>query len=207
MSGLALTHRWNWPRLGIGGVLGFVAGVLFLAGAIHICAILLVPVFAEEDGWSRLAPYAGQEEFAEVPVATDQSDGVAGLDPLFVNGACHIQLGDAPASVTVDATDRLWSLALYDPKGVIVFSLNDRTAVAGGLDMIVANAAENAALKKAPTVATETTIVAESTADDLIALLRLYAPTRIARDEARQALADAQCAPAPNVIPQAPSGG
>ena len=166
-----------------------------------------MPVFAKEDGWSRLAPYAGEDQFAEIPSATDDANGVAGLDPLFVNGACRIRLGDAPAGITVDANDRFWSVALYDPKGVIVYSLNDRTAVEGSLDMIVVNAEQNAKLKKAPTVELEMTIVTESPSDDLIALLRLYAPTRTAREDARRVLAQAECLPAPSVIPQTTSGG
>ena len=53
----------------------------FLAGAIHICAILLVPVFAKADGWSRLAPFAGEDRFTEIAVAARRRRG---LDPLFV---------------------------------------------------------------------------------------------------------------------------
>ena len=37
----------------------FLGGVLFLAGAIHILAILLVPALAERDGWSRLVAFGG----------------------------------------------------------------------------------------------------------------------------------------------------
>jgi uncharacterized membrane protein len=202
MSGLVLPRRIDIPDIRLGGLLAFVVGTLLLAGAIHICTILLVPVFAKEDGWSRLVPYAGENKFVEIPGAgTSGSKGVAGLDPLFVNAACRIRLGDAPVSVTVDASDRFWSVALYDPKGIIVFSLNDRTAVEGSLDMIVVNAAQNAELKKAPSSELEETIVAESTSDDLIALLRLFAPSRTARADARKILADAKCMPDPSVLP------
>jgi uncharacterized membrane protein len=208
MSGLALPQGWYLPRLRFGGLLTFVAGTLLLAGSIHICTILLVPVFAKEDGWSRLFPYAGEDQFSEIPDAgTSGTEGVAGLDPLFVNGACRIRLDQAPVGITVDASDRFWSVALYDPKGVIVFSLNDRTAVEGRLDMVVVNADQNAEIKKSPPAEIEETIVAESTSDDLIALLRLFAPTRTAREDARQILAAAECLPDPTLLTQPPSGG
>ena len=158
------------------------------------------------DGWSRLAPFAGEDRFTEIPVA-DAEAGVAGLDPLFVNGACRLDLADAPAGITVEARDRFWSLALYDPTGAIIFSLNDRTAIEGRLDMIVVNAAQNAKLKRAPSAEIEQTIVAESPSDDLIALLRLFAPTRTAQEDARRVLARAECLPAPSVIPAQASGG
>lgn len=202
MSGLALTRGWELPNIRFGGLAAFVAGTLLLAGTIHICAILLVPVFAKEDGWSQLAPYAGENQFSEIPDASASgAKGVAGLDPLFVTGACRVSLADAPASVAVDANDRFWSVALYDPKGVIVFSLNDRTAIDGRLDMIVVNPAQNAELKKTPSTEIEETIVAESPSDDLIALLRLFAPSPTARADARKILADSECVTAPSVLP------
>jgi uncharacterized membrane protein len=73
--------------------------------------------------------------------------------------------------------------------------------------MIVVNAAQNAELKKAPTLEIEETIVAESPSDELIALLRLFAPTRTAREDAKRILAAAECLPAPSVLARAPSGG
>jgi uncharacterized membrane protein len=206
MIGHSIPRTWEWspPRLGM--VATFVIGTALLAGAIHIIVILLVPYLAQADGWSRLAAHAGENEFAELPAAGSAKGAVAGLDPLFVNGACRLHLNEAPAGITVDARDRFWSVALYDPQGTIVFSLNDRTAVQGRLDMIVVNPAQNALLKDSPTSEIEMTITAESPSNDLIAILRLFAPTEVARDDARQVLARSECLPAPSVIPDSGSG-
>jgi uncharacterized membrane protein len=84
--------------------------------------------------------------------------------------------------------------------------LNDRTAAQGRLDMIVVNPAQNARLREAPTVEIELTIVAESPSDDLIAILRIFAPTASAREDARRILGQSECLPAPSVIPAAESG-
>ena len=73
--------------------------------------------------------------------------------------------------------------------------------------MIVVNAAQNAEIKKSPPVEIEETIVTESPSDDLIALLRLFAPTRTAREDARQILPAAECLPDPSLLTQPPSGG
>jgi uncharacterized membrane protein len=197
---------WEWspPRLGV--VATIVIGTALLAGAIHIVVILLVPYLAQADGWSRLAEHAGANKFAELPATGAAEGGVAGLDPLFVNGACRLNLANAPAGITVDARDRFWSVALYDPQGTIVFSLNDRTAVQGRLDMIVVNPAQNAQLRAAPSAEIELTIAAESPSNDLIAILRLFAPTQAAQEDAREILARSECLPAPSVIPSAESG-
>jgi len=205
MNGLSIARTWPLPRFSISAIAAVTAGVLMAAGAIHIGAILLVPVFAEADGWSRIVPYAGADRFTEISVSP--TGGVAGLDPLFVNGACRINLTEAPAGITVNARDRFWSVALYNPDDVIVFSLNDRTAIEGSLDMIVVNRSQNAELKRAATEDITLSIVAESPSDDLIALLRLFAPTKTAQEDARRIMAQAECLPAPSVMPARASGG
>ena len=205
MSAIGIPRNREWPRLRLSGVATFVAGTLLAAGAIHICAILLVPVFAQSDGWSRLSPYAGDDRFNEIPVV--DASKIAGLDPLFINGVCRLDLAEVPEGITVEARDRFWSLALYDPTGAIVFSLNDRTALDGRLDMIVVDAAQSAKLKRAPSEEVEQTIIAESPSDDLIAVLRLFAPTRSAQEDARSVLTRAECLPAPSVLPDSASDG
>ena len=207
MIGLAIKRGFDWQLPRMGGIAAFATGVVLLAGAIHICVILLVPALAKSDGWSRLVAFAGDERFAEIPISPAESTGAAGLDPLFVNGACRINLAEAPFGITVDARDRFWSVALYDPRGAIDFSLNDRTAIEGRLDMIIVTAAQNARLKNAPPLEVEQTIVAESPSEDLIVLLRLFAPTRTAQEDARRILARAECLPAPAILPAPQSGG
>lgn len=181
-------------RVPVGAPLAFLTGILLLAGTIHIGTILLVPAVAKSDGWSRLAAFAGQDRFAEIPVV-GAGETVAGLDPLFVNGACRVQLGESPAGITVEARDRFWSLALYDRRGTIIFSLNDRTAVDGRLDMIVVNPAQNSELKKTLSAELQQSIVVEGQSNDLIALLRLFAPTAAAQQEARRIIGQAECLP------------
>ncbi len=191
-------------RVPLGPVATFLAATLFLSGAIHICTIFLIPTVAESDGWSRLAAFAGEDEFTEVrtPVrrpgaSTANAEAIAGLDPLFVTGACRVDLSGAPVGIGVDARDRFWSLALYDRKGTIIFSLNDRTAADGRLDMLVVTPAQNLQLKKNPPPNLEQMIVVESQATDLIALLRLFAPTPAAQGTARPTLGASECLPDP----------
>jgi uncharacterized membrane protein len=131
---------------------------------------------------------------------------VAGLDPLFVNGACRLQLTDNPAALAFESRDPFWSLALYDRRGTIIFSLNDRTAVEGRLDMLVVTPAQNAALRRAALPETDQRIVVESRSEDLIALLRLFAPTASARSEGQGILRQAECLPEPLEADPAASG-
>jgi uncharacterized membrane protein len=202
LPNIGWTGRIPW-----GGAAAFGVAVLLLAGVVHICAILLVPFVARSDGWSRLVQVAGEDQFREVPVDGAGNAGLTGLDPLFITGACRLDLREAPAGIALQSRERFWSIGIYDPTGTIVFSLNDRTATDGRLDMMVVNAQQNVALKRARPPEFEQMIVVESHTDDAIALLRLFAPTPSVQAEARQILSQAECLAAPLPQPGRPSGG
>ena len=186
----------GWPAIPLMPVFVFLLAVLLLAGAIHIVTIVLIPRYAQSDGWSRLASVAGENSFAEVPQLAEDAEPIPGLDPLFVHGACRLDLSESPAALTLSARERFWSLALYNSAGRVVFSLNDRTAVEGELDMLVVNVVQNAELKENPAPGVDQTILVESPTNNLIALLRLYAPTATSRNETRAILNEAGCASA-----------
>jgi len=168
--------------------------IVLLSTAIHIVAVLLVPRFATADGWSRLSEFADVGDFREIP--TDpQGRVLPGLDPMFVHGACFLDLNIAPAVLSLTAPDRFWSLALYNDEGISTFSLNDRTAQDGTLDMLVVTPVQTAQLKENPPEDIDDIIVVETQSDSLIAVFRLYAPTPELRRLSRQALEAAICEP------------
>jgi uncharacterized membrane protein len=175
--------------------LGLAAGlaILLVAGIVHIVTIFLVPKYVPADGWTRLADQSSTDRFTILEDQERNRPVVPGLDPLFVHASCRLDLSEAPAQLTLIAPDRFWSLALFDPRGVIVFSLNDRTALGGELHMLVATPAQHAQLREHPPQGIEETIVVQSEATDLIALVRLYAPSEGARQAARQIGAAASC--------------
>lgn len=175
--------------------LGLAAGmaILLVTGIVHIVTIFLVPQYVPADGWTRLADLSSTDRFTVLEDQERHRPAVPGLDPLFVHATCRLDLSEAPAQLTLSAPDRFWSLALFDQRGVIVFSLNDRTAFGGELHMLVATPAQNAQLREHPPQGIEETIVVQSEATDLIALVRLYAPTDDARQAARRVGAAAAC--------------
>lgn len=179
----------GWAALGL--------TILLVAGIVHVVTVFLVPLYVPADGWTRLARLSATEGFAVLEDKERRRPAIPGLDPLFIHAACRVGLSDAAAQLKLRAADRFWSLALFAPSGVIVFSLNDRTAIAGELDMLVVTPEQNAQLKEAPPAGIEETIVVESEATELVALVRLYAPTEGARRAARQIAAAAACSSAP----------
>ena len=170
---------------------------LMLAGIVHIVTILLVPHYSGSDGWSRAAAAAANEGWTLYVTPTSPEATIPGLDPLFVHGLCNVAIDDAPAILSLEAANRFWSLALHDRSGTIVFSLNDRTAVDGALEMLVVNSLDAERLKESPQADLEGVIIVESANVELIAVLRLYAPKPADRLEGKAQIAAAQCARAP----------
>ena len=173
-------------------VVSVVIAVFLLSTAIHIVAVLFVPRFATADGWTRLTDFAEVGRFRTIP--TDAENSVLpGLDPMFVHSACFLPLEDGPGVLSLTAPDRFWSLALYNSDGIATFSLNDRTAQNGTLDMLVVNAVQSAQLKENPPDDIDDIIVVETESDSLIAVFRLYAPTPDLRRSAQEAIDAAVC--------------
>jgi len=170
---------------------------LLLAGIVHIVAILLVPHYSGADGWSRAAAVAVNDGWNPLVSPATSEAAIPGLDPLFIHGLCKIAVDEAPSVLSLEAADRFWSLALYDRSATVVFSLNDRTAVDGALEMLVVNPLDAERLKESPQADLEGMIIVESAKTDLIAVLRLYAPEPADRVEAQAQIAAALCASAP----------
>ena len=185
----------NLPALGT--LFAGLLAVCMLAGIVHIVTILLVPHYSGSDGWSRASAAAVNEGWTVHDSPRSPEAVIPGLDPLFVHGLCNIATGEAPALLSLEAANRFWSLALYNRSGTVVFSLNDRTAVDGALEMLVVNSFDAERLKENPQADTEGMIIVETTNDELIAVLRLYAPEAADRLEGKAQIAAAQCAPAP----------
>ncbi len=171
--------------------------VLLLAGIVHIVTILLVPRYSSADGYSRAADAAVNEGWTPLIPSASFEAAIPGLDPLFVHSLCKLAIDEAPALLSFEAANRFWSLALYDRSGTVVFSLNDRTAVEGALEMLVVNSLDAERLKESPQADLEGIIIVETGNANLIAVLRLYAPETADRLQAAAQIATAECAPAP----------
>ncbi|WP_156953361.1 DUF1254 domain-containing protein [Afifella pfennigii] len=184
----------SWGTLG--SLLAWALGVVLLAAAVHIVVVFMVPRMTTSDGWWRIANATGQDGFTLL-APDGKGPAIAGLDPLFVHGACRLSLTEAPASLSFSGPNSFWSLALYLKRGTVLFSVNDRTAIEGQLDMLVVNPIQNTILKESAAAELEETIVVEAPQPDLIALVRFYAPTPRERQIAAEHLEQAECAPAP----------
>ena len=130
-------------------ILAVVAGLVG-AAAVHIAAIFAIPLVADNNAWGRLARIAGIHQVARIDSLRGNGNaelGSAGkpgthdfafIDPAFVTAACRFSLADGPVRMVATGRIDFWSASIYSRSGDNLYSINDRSAVDGQFDLLVA---------------------------------------------------------------------
>ena len=163
------------------------------AGIAHIAIILLIPYFSERDSWALVSevgpPYAVHRLDRNGPAAK----AVAAADPMFEVAACRFDLGEGSVHIFSAGSVPYWSLSIFDRRGQNVFSLSDRTATGGVLDVVVANPVQLIELRKAMPANYENAVFVESDIGEGMIILRSFVPDPSWRQIVDRHLAAARC--------------
>lgn len=133
------SHRGLMERLGGGlqrSLLTCLAG-LVLAGMVHICAVLLVPVFASRDAG---AAYAALGAAGTAELVSGRGSGMPELldaDPAAVTAICSYDLSAGPMRISAQSGALPLGLTLHRRGGGVVYAVTDRAAIRGVLEFVV----------------------------------------------------------------------
>lgn len=116
--------RWLMPVL---------AGVL-LGGIVHVASLLGVPLLAQADAYARLKPLGPANAFHPI-VETGKDAPLPGQDPAFETLACVFDVSEGPVRIHVPVGPDYMALSFYSRPAIAFFSLNDRSALAGMIDV------------------------------------------------------------------------
>lgn len=132
-------------RLLLAIVIGLVGAAL-----VHIAVIFFMPTVAQNNAWGRLSGLGRMYEIVRVePLRADGPDRIAPtaiaerhdfafVDPAFIAASCRFSLADGPVRMFASQSDApFWSASIYDRRGDNLYSINDRSAVAGTFDLLV----------------------------------------------------------------------
>ncbi|PSM18160.1 MULTISPECIES: DUF1254 domain-containing protein [Nitratireductor] len=146
------------------------------AAIVHIAILLLLPAYAERDAWSRLEQAGAPNSFVRLPETASATRGARAPDPFMAAGACRFDLSES--GVRVQATEKplFWSVSLYNRWGHNIYSLNDRTASDGLLDLVVVSPDQMIDLRKDLPEDLAGSVIIEVEEDIGIVVVRIFRP-------------------------------
>ncbi len=169
---------------------------LCLATIIHILVVFSIPHNVRHSAYGNIATYGDDRRFNLLPDVKPGQEPLPDLDPAMKHAACRFQLDDGPVYFDASIPVSFWSIGLFNAAGEAVYSLNNRTAGAERLSMLVLTTEQLSILRENPPENLEDLIVIETQKPiSGFALLRAYVPHPSKADEVDGALKLARCGP------------
>jgi uncharacterized membrane protein len=138
---------------------------LALAGIVHIASVLLMPRLAPRDAYTRLSAFIAPGGVRPLPAAEPGQEILPFLDPAFAYAVCGYDLAKGPLRIRAAVVPGPFvSMSFRSRKGQLFYSLTDRAASRGKIDIVVLTPAQL------------TEAEAQDNEDEPIQELRLLAP-------------------------------
>lgn len=170
-----------------------VLATLCLAGIVHVLVILTIPQNVSHSAYGNAARFGADEQFNLLPDVIAGAEPLPALDPAMKHALCRYSLDEGPLLFKADIPAPFWSMGLFNAAGVTIYSLNNRTAGAEMLSMLVLTPEQLSILRENPPENLDDFIVIETKYTHGFALLRAYVPHPSETDEIDTALKTASC--------------
>ena len=153
------------PGERLSGLLPWALACFALAGIVHIASVLLMPRLAPRDAYTRLAAFIAQGGLRPLPAAEPGQEILPFLDPAFAYAVCGYDLARGPLRIRAAVVPGPFvSMSFRSRKGQLFYSLTDRAASRGKIDIVVLTTAQLAEAE------------AQDSDDEPVQELRLLAP-------------------------------
>lgn len=169
-----------------------IAGVL-LGGIIHIAAVLKVPAYAPTDIWNRISEALPANQFNRLSSVGEADALIPMLDPMMTHALCRYSLDNGAIRMRAKLPATFWSVALYNRSGENVFSINDRSAGAEDLDMLVLTADQLAIIRENPPEELEDLLVIEALDRQGFAILHVFSGDSTLQPQIDKGVKEATC--------------
>ncbi len=169
---------------------------LVAAAVLHVVIVLAIPHFSNRDAYTRAVAQGKPHQFHVLQETTEKQTLASG-DPFMRVAVCTFDIGEKPVRLSALGAVPFWSVAVYDKASNEVFSMNDRTSAGGVMDILVADAVQIAAIRKAQPASLSQAILTESDQTEGYVVLRTMVPQPSFGEEAERFLNEAKCQPTP----------
>ncbi len=117
--------------------LPWVAGCLVVAGIVHLASIFIMPQLAPRDAFARMSAAAPLHRQTLLPAISPGAGGPFD-DPAFAQGLCRYDLSQGPVRMRATLPpDALMLISFHGRQGQIFYSMTDRSATRGKLDVLL----------------------------------------------------------------------
>lgn len=170
------------------------AVIVGLVGAalLHLIIILSIPHFSDRDAYSQALALKVENRFQLVGNSPKTTDMVNG-DPFIRSAVCTYDISEAPIRISGFGVVPFWSVAIFDDASNEIFSMNERTSVRGQLDVVLANGAQLASIRKEQPSELAQSILVEASRSQGYVVLRSMMPQPSFLQEAERFLRAAEC--------------
>ncbi|MDX3928853.1 MAG: DUF1254 domain-containing protein [Shinella sp.] len=163
------------------------------AAFLHIVIVLSLPRLTGRDAYTQVQSFGELNRFIPLADAASRAAPLANDDPDIKAAVCAFSLDEFPVRLFARGDVPFWSLAIFDSASNEVFSMNDRTAVNGMLDVLVATPIQLTAIRKALPEDLSQSILVEMPDDEGYAVLRTFIPSQSQEPAGRTFLSESAC--------------
>lgn len=166
---------------------------LLLAGIVHIVIILMIPSLGERDAAKQIS---NKLSTLKIHYMDDGSEiGISNTDPFLKLSVCKFDLTSTAVEIKGPQTKTFWSASVFDERGRVIYSLNDRTAIKNQLNMIIVNPIQMADIRQTQPEEIETSILVESQNMKGFVLLRVLVSDQSWNSQSLDFLKNTKCIP------------
>jgi len=173
-------------------LLWLIGGVV-LGGIVHLATVLVLPVTATRDAYSRLEPITPVNTVVPLSAPTPTSDVLPFTDPAFAAAVCRYDLTNAPLKLTAPVSQAYTSVSFYTRKGIAYYAINDRAAGRRVIELELMTSVQRSELPGDEEVTAADRLIVESPTTTGLILIKALAPEAGLLPFARSALAAARC--------------
>ncbi len=166
---------------------------LLLAGIIHIIIILLIPFLGSKDAAKQIASQLNTQQFYSI--GNGSKFGISNNDPFLKLSVCKFDLTNTAIQIVGQKAKTFWSASVFDERGRIIYSMNDRTAIKNQLRVIIVNPIQMAYIRQTQPEEVESSILVESQNMKGFVLLRALVPDDSWNSHSDGFLNSAECIP------------
>jgi len=164
---------------------------LVLAGLVHLATVLAIPRLSERTAFWRLGDQPADGKATLIPTG-DERPWPMRPDPAVVLAACRYDLAAGPARIAARTGALFESLSFFSRTGTLFFSVTDRAAVRGALDLVVMTKPQlDAAIAEDDEPSRDVRVLAPQS--DGFVIVRVLATSASDREEAQAAARSVSC--------------